>query len=322
MDFTSKVSSLYGPGTFGCWLCATLSVLISWTCNRLSKERDTITNDFLAALTLPTIAAVQCLYQISIIETTSDAQTALEILDTTLAITAWFSAFGVWMFFISMLFFKRKRWFCTGLVSALCSITRLVAFVREDSRPKLAVVRGVDELYFVGSLAVLILYAVDKLADWKDLKIRKIWCKVSWTFLLLSPAIGALMLTVYFLGFWVDAEFSKDEHRSGAQGVFAFPRTGYSLSELDQAVALSAGVLTLILSIWDALASWRLSRWEKYRAWRANCDRYMQDDVFEESEISDLKRELDILDQEMREILDAPSRPGMRAVMKRWEQKT
>ncbi|KAF2466948.1 uncharacterized protein BDR25DRAFT_359009 [Lindgomyces ingoldianus] len=51
------VSSLYGPGAVGCWLCIVLSVFVSWTLNPWLRRRDIITIDLIAALSLPLIAA-------------------------------------------------------------------------------------------------------------------------------------------------------------------------------------------------------------------------------------------------------------------------
>ena len=56
--------SLYGPGAFAAWLCTLGSVLISWTFNRQSKSRDTLGNDLIAALVLPSIAAIQSHYEL------------------------------------------------------------------------------------------------------------------------------------------------------------------------------------------------------------------------------------------------------------------
>lgn len=51
------VDSLYGPGTVGAWLLTLCAVSISWTFNKSSRHKDTISVDFIAALLLPLIAA-------------------------------------------------------------------------------------------------------------------------------------------------------------------------------------------------------------------------------------------------------------------------
>ncbi|KAM7184959.1 hypothetical protein V8F20_011996 [Naviculisporaceae sp. PSN 640] len=56
------VSSLYGPGNMLCWFFLVLSVLVSWTANPVSRRKDTITNDFIAVLTMPLVAVVHFFY--------------------------------------------------------------------------------------------------------------------------------------------------------------------------------------------------------------------------------------------------------------------
>jgi len=56
-DRLALVSSLYGLGNLACWFFLLLSVIVSWTINPTSASNDSITNDFIAALSLPIIAA-------------------------------------------------------------------------------------------------------------------------------------------------------------------------------------------------------------------------------------------------------------------------
>ncbi|KAK4207013.1 hypothetical protein QBC37DRAFT_299647 [Rhypophila decipiens] len=61
-DRLMLVSSLYGPGAVGSWLCMVTSVLVTWTLNPRSRQRDSITNDLIAALSMPTFAASHVFY--------------------------------------------------------------------------------------------------------------------------------------------------------------------------------------------------------------------------------------------------------------------
>ncbi|KAK4236558.1 hypothetical protein C8A03DRAFT_35527 [Achaetomium macrosporum] len=61
-DRTSIVSSFCGPGTVGSWLCILASVFVTWTLNLDGRRRDSITNDFIAALSMPAIAAGHVFY--------------------------------------------------------------------------------------------------------------------------------------------------------------------------------------------------------------------------------------------------------------------
>lgn len=56
-DDFSLVSSLYGPGNWGCWCLTIISLLFTWTFNIEARQKDTITNDLLAALAIPCVAA-------------------------------------------------------------------------------------------------------------------------------------------------------------------------------------------------------------------------------------------------------------------------
>lgn len=59
------VDSLYGPGTVGAWLLTLCAVLISWTLNKSSRRKDSISIDFIGALLLPLIAAGHLIFQVS-----------------------------------------------------------------------------------------------------------------------------------------------------------------------------------------------------------------------------------------------------------------
>ena len=59
------VSSLYGPGNLACWFCLIVSVAVSWTVNPSTRRKDSITNDFIAVLTMPVVAAGHFFYLIA-----------------------------------------------------------------------------------------------------------------------------------------------------------------------------------------------------------------------------------------------------------------
>jgi hypothetical protein len=59
------VDSLYGPGTIGAWLLVLCAVLLSWTLNKSSRCKDSISIDFVGALLLPLIAAGHLIFQVS-----------------------------------------------------------------------------------------------------------------------------------------------------------------------------------------------------------------------------------------------------------------
>ncbi|EPE34390.1 hypothetical protein GLAREA_10084 [Glarea lozoyensis ATCC 20868] len=64
---TSKyqlVDSLYGPGTVGAWLLTLSAVLISWTLNKSTRRKDTISIDLIGAVLLPMISAGHLVFQV------------------------------------------------------------------------------------------------------------------------------------------------------------------------------------------------------------------------------------------------------------------
>lgn len=59
------VSSFYGPGAVGCWLLVTCALIVAWTINPRQSRVDQITNDFVAVLSFPFIAAVHLNFLLS-----------------------------------------------------------------------------------------------------------------------------------------------------------------------------------------------------------------------------------------------------------------
>lgn len=59
------VDSLYGPGTVGAWLLTLCAVLISWTLNKSTRRKDSISKDFVVALLLPLVAAGHLIFRVS-----------------------------------------------------------------------------------------------------------------------------------------------------------------------------------------------------------------------------------------------------------------
>ena len=59
------VSSLYGPGNLACWFCLIVSVAVSWTVNPSTRRKDSITNDFIAVLNMPVVAAGHFFYLVA-----------------------------------------------------------------------------------------------------------------------------------------------------------------------------------------------------------------------------------------------------------------
>lgn len=139
-DRFSLVSSLYGPGTIGCWLCTLASVFATWTLNVDSRRKDSITNDFIAALALPTIAAVHFFYLLffsvhstgslvftntepEVISYAAAAEAPLNVCET-------FAAAALALFSIAAFRGHSRRSVCILIIGLLAFSTEVVVFVR------------------------------------------------------------------------------------------------------------------------------------------------------------------------------------------------
>lgn len=138
------VDSLYGPGTVGCWLLTLCSVLLSWTLNRRLAKDDTITYDFIATLTLPSIASAHLAYLLvrlpappTEVVTSQDPdliQHAAAI-EAPVNICETFSAAALLLFAIAAWRSQRKRVTLVFIVGILSWVMETVMFVRIGGLP-------------------------------------------------------------------------------------------------------------------------------------------------------------------------------------------
>jgi hypothetical protein len=345
MDTSPQISSLYGPGAFAGWLCTAVSVFISWTWNRDSSTRDTIGNDLIATLTIPAIAAIHHVYELRK-STRGNGEPATETLKATYCFVTWFLFVGVSLLGLSTLTGRLKRWICSEIVLVLCLSVSFVVSWRNDaptSYPALYVAFVLLAFGVVNSgLCSLVPYGMHlndcerqaKLdarrqrqtgassicsfrARNKDHRLRSYHALRN---LVLCSLSTVSCLLVALCGFILCLQTRKGQIDSN----FSVPQTGYSVAELDQAVALSAGVLTLICTICDAHSSRQLSAWEEYQEWRSSCENLLDEGVLDEEEgvlnedeALKEKRELENIVQREEEILSAPARTGLLATMLR-----
>ena len=145
-DRLQLVSGLYGPGAVGCWLCIVASVFVSWTLNKKTRKKDTITNDFIAVLTLPTVAAGHLIYQIisytgdrSTILTTQDPELLPRVaaMEASLNICETFAALALTLFAIAAFKFHIGRCITVATVGLVCFGTEsALFFISPDSSVK------------------------------------------------------------------------------------------------------------------------------------------------------------------------------------------
>ncbi|KAF1960720.1 hypothetical protein CC80DRAFT_488994 [Byssothecium circinans] len=336
MDVSPKVSSLYGPGAFVGWLCTMASLLISWTFNRYSRARNTIGNDLIATLTYPSIAAIQ--FQYELWKTTrNSAQPAMEPLDATSCIVVWFLAIGPWLLGLAAGRRGLKRFICTAVVSVPCLSALLTIPARHDLLARLPAANWGILVYIFCNFFCAMVFVLD--CEYQDGKCDRnslrevINTQVSrprdrynrpriypgtraYVLPLLTLAIWLLLAVVMFIIATRSPELVEGQKRPISE-LFSVPRTGYSITELDQIVALSAGLLAVIFSIYEAFISRKLSAWERYQKWRDSCEILLDQGILEEDETSRWKRELQIMDQQKKRILEAPTSTELLPMMER-----
>ncbi|KAK4449806.1 hypothetical protein QBC34DRAFT_484742 [Podospora aff. communis PSN243] len=139
----SLVSSFYGPGNIISWLCTVASVFVTWCLNGEHRYKDSISNDLIFALAVPSVASVHALYLMFLsdahdhetiqqlftspdpktVQHAAAAEAALNVCET-------FAAAAVLLAFISMVRGHRKRMFGVVIVGLLSFWIEAVVFVR------------------------------------------------------------------------------------------------------------------------------------------------------------------------------------------------
>jgi len=285
----AKVSSLYGPGTVGGWLFTLLSVLVTWTANPRSRRKDTITNDLIATLTLPTISTIHLLQQIrtsshsvrSILTAQDVASLQLAAaIEAPLNVCETFAAVALVLFGISVLSGHLIRGFCiliVGFVSFSTELVLLIGAFRADpslvtfARPFLFNVEGAMVLTTTIAVILAIAYLATffaqlsptpNVSEQDERRFREHLGSrqsselavffLGWLILFLCIPAGALSNGVGN-GDLV-ATYGYIKPSSWAPRLLYFiPKTSCSLSDLDQAVALGAGFTTFAFSSYEAL---------------------------------------------------------------------
>ncbi|KAK0667612.1 hypothetical protein QBC41DRAFT_228166 [Cercophora samala] len=313
LDRFSNVSSLYGPGNMGGWLCILLSLFITWTFNPKYSNSNTISPDFIIALTIPAVAAghvYNMLFFRSPVSSSSSLKTLLtssdiasqqfsSALEAPLTVCETFSSFGLALFGLATWKGQMKRalivlvvtvftwspewtiviktgWslpvaesnmvrpFChnfdgaviTGIMATLgiaialavsSQIVSLASHQGDFSLPSLAnatserlPLYNIRKWFHLSRVRLTIISSTVK--GWFD----TVWPVISIPFLVIQIAIiilGALTETRYMAG----------DQSLAVKLSMAFPKSSYGIDELDQAVCLFLGQVTLAFSLWDAL---------------------------------------------------------------------
>ncbi|KAF5230533.1 hypothetical protein FANTH_13805 [Fusarium anthophilum] len=249
------VSSLYGPGTFWSWLIIVASVFTSWTINPVTKRLDSITNDTIAALTLPVVAAADALYQLVkhdrpdrprllLSDSPEDIQLAAA-LEAPLAICEFYLV----IFFtypdlpVSRSTFARPFLFNfvleLGFISGIMAIMTGVSIIRT---------------------AVVTVYRRAKPSSTEDQerpKERRSGFE-KWSNIFASVLIASIISVIKYGFAGNTMAFAADVLGYQTRMIRFMPKSNVSLTDLDQVVALAGGAFTFLFSIYDAVKGWRL----------------------------------------------------------------
>ncbi|OCK93527.1 uncharacterized protein K441DRAFT_678144 [Cenococcum geophilum 1.58] len=270
------VSSLYGPGNLACWFSILLSVIVNWTINPTSASNDSITNDFIAALSLPIIATAHIWSQVHQLDgwnlhlllstPTSTAVRAAAAIEAPLTVCEDFIMLAGVLYAVAAWKRQRKRmamalaggWMCFSVEFLLMRnwvpfrSSLLVRPFLFHLMPLLIIslcwYSLTSVVYLVEVLSVMLrIFATDndtepesgKAFQWHRLSPGRISC---WMAGCSTLVIGTCSFCIKYL--W---QYSA----SGNSMRFA-AMTGAAITDLDQFVTAIGGLLTLLFSLHDA----------------------------------------------------------------------
>jgi hypothetical protein len=292
-DRLSRVSSLYGPGTVSGWLCTVLSLLIAWTTNSKRKTTDDITNDMIAALSLPAVASVHLLFELrqfhgSIREllTSQDGEVLqyLTAVEAPLNICETFTTIALPMVGVSAWYNNRKRATVVVILGIWCLLVEFVLFVGSYGAtpatfnlsraylftfPQIMITRGVTTvLALVVFLTCMVISSLKEPLDPEEIDQRRVKKPNAYAMRIYSwiPLAVALPFGIIISVAKTDVLklYARTHLRLAAPNLFFIPSSTSSISDLDQAVALAAGTLTIAFSIYGSIKDHRHQTFEDY----------------------------------------------------------
>ncbi|KAK4659051.1 hypothetical protein QC762_106885 [Podospora pseudocomata] len=311
LDRFSNVSSLYGPGNMGGWLCILLSLFVTWTFNPKYSRSNTISPDFIIALTIPAVAAGH-VYNLIFFQAPSSSTSSLKTLLTSsdissqqfssaleapLTVCETFSGFGLALFGLATWKGQMKRALIVLVVTAFTWLPEWAILIKtgwnvpiDESnmvRPfchnfDVPVITGIMTTLIV-AVALAVLSQITSLAShqcdilfnasssnatqeriplhtiqkWLDLARVKLALTVKGWFDAIWPVISipflVIQVAIIILGGATETKYMSSNQSLALRLSMALPKSSYKIDELDQAVCLFLGHVTLVFSLWDAL---------------------------------------------------------------------
>ncbi|KAH7083957.1 hypothetical protein FB567DRAFT_550965 [Paraphoma chrysanthemicola] len=284
------VSSIYGPGAIICWLCTVLAVILSWTFNRSSWEHDTITTDLVACLLLPAVALVHLIYELARAEKVENWK-ATPTMDAAFAVCMMFASVGTTLCCLAGVNSHKRRTASTLLFLVACIITVITIISASGSKcptfdkDNLAFPLTLDGCNLAG-LALLLWHISNQR---RQLTIG------------FSAWLIFFIITCMTLGYTLGTQIGLYPHDQTERdhALRLFPQTPYSLGDIDQAVAVGIGVLTLLFCVRDIVLDVRTSVDDEFEHWKVRC---MDDIESGNTEVETLrwKTALEVIDKKAR----------------------
>lgn len=121
-------------------------------------------------------------------------------------------------------------------------------------------------------------------------------------------AVSVTSVVLSYIGWWCRIRKWNDQP--------FLPLTPYPIGDLDQVVALTAGILTVVLSTADAFSSRNLFAWEAFEDWRQRSDLFLNDKVLADEEAAAWKVKMQSVDVKVNEIFKIKERNELERLMK------
>ncbi|KAF2117892.1 hypothetical protein BDV96DRAFT_685537 [Lophiotrema nucula] len=309
----APVSSLYGPGAIICWLCTIVSVLLNWSLNSSSRQHDTITNDFVACLSLPAIAAVHLAYALCTFSgpgPETGNREANSTMNAAFTVCIDFAVVAPIMLALASYHWHWRRWIPTLLVGAGCLV--ITSFVVISKSHKHAAPQfdpaNITLAFWASILGVaffptlLGLTTIAPVLGWSSrLQQMGLVGRMKWT-KCMTTVYGAIWITYWFELFtWISySPYSKIRER-------ILPTTPYTIHDLDQAVALGVGTLTITLAIYELVRDCLCTPQKEFDDWKLRCIRQIENGDMS-LEVDQYRDGLRAIEEKIQEVLEADER--------------
>jgi hypothetical protein len=291
------VSSLYGPGAIICWLCTALSVLLSWSFNHSSRKWDVLTSDVLACLLLPAIAFTNLVYDLAHATKKEDWK-ATPTMDATFTICMEFAQFGPMLCYMAFSYRHKRRFCLTIVITMACWAIVLVGFTGNHSNvPRFDDRNAALPLIMSGLFIFFFVFYL--MVEVSQTKFNVSPSRQSVVLCIFLPPVLLVLQLLSLLSYFCREDHCKADEDDNDQFQFEgrlLPQTPYSIGDFDQAVALSIGIITLLLSIRDIIQDYNFVIDDEFEYWRARCVRSIESGDTK-MEVVRWKQELEVIDK-------------------------